>query len=140
VEEQSMARKKKAIAKSSGRQQISLQKQAKLPKSIEIHYLKTANYRSYHVDGVFGGVTPTGKIYMETFVQRQVTPQIIEQEVKSESELGEEISRTGKKGWIRQIEAGHIMDIDVAKIVRDWLDRKIQEYEILAAKKNEKAI
>ena len=105
-----------------------------LPKSIPVHYIKTNNYRSYHADGVFGGLTPNKKVYMEFFLQRQVTPKIIEYSV-TKGELGAEVKREGKEGFVREIEAGIIMDIDVARVLRDWLDDKIKTVERLNTSK-----
>ena len=103
-----------------------------LPSTVEVNYLKTGSYRTYHVDGVFGGPTAHGKIYVELFLERSVTPQVIQYEVTAEGGLGGEIRRTGKQGIIREVEAGLIMDITVAKAFRDWLDEKIKMYEEIA--------
>jgi hypothetical protein len=100
-----------------------------LPKVIDVHYLKTSGYRSYHVDGVIGGPTANGKLYIELFLERGVTPQIIQHKVTPEGALGEKINEIGKKGIIREIESGLIMDIVVAKSLRDWLNEKIEVYE-----------
>jgi hypothetical protein len=100
----------------------------KLPKEIDVHYLKTPNYRTFHVDGVFGGLTPNRFLYLELFLQRLATPQIIKHAVTNDGKLGEEIQRIGKKGLIREIEAGLVMDLQVAKILRDWLDKRIKEF------------
>ncbi len=118
-----MATKKKVSKKKFAKKNIPL------PNKIEIHYKKTSNYRSYHADGVYGGLTPNKKLYMEFFIQRQVTPQLVEHKVTKEGNLGKEIKRIGKKGIIREIEAGFIMDIEIAKVLRDWLDEKIKGYE-----------
>lgn len=72
---------------------------------------------------------------MEFFLQRQVTPQMIEYKVTDKGELGEEVKREGKEGFVREIEAGIIMDLEVAKVVRDWLDDKIKTFEQLSASK-----
>ena len=93
---------------------------------IEFHYLKTHNYRSFYVDGVFGGITPRGKIYMELFLERAVTPQRAFYEITKSGLLGKEIRREGKAGLIREIEGGAIMDLATAERVRDWLDEKIK--------------
>ena len=37
----------------------------------------------------------------------------------------------GKDGIIREIECGLVMDIPIAKTLRDWLDDKIKAYEEL---------
>jgi hypothetical protein len=43
-----------------------------LPKQVSINYIKTNVYHCYHVDGVFGGIAPHGKIYGQFFVERSV--------------------------------------------------------------------
>ena len=96
---------------------------------------KIRNYRTYYFDGIFGGVTPNGKIYAELFLQRQVTPQVIEQKIKADGDFGDEIQRFGKQGLVREIESGIIMDVSTAKIFRDWLDTKISDFDKLSKKK-----
>lgn len=123
--------------KKNKNKKLSANGKKQLPKSIPVHYIKTSNYRSYHADGVFGGLTPNKKIYMEFFLQRQVTPQMIEYKVTDKGELGEEVKREGKEGFVREIEAGIIMDLEVAKVVRDWLDDKIKMFDELSSGKKE---
>jgi hypothetical protein len=100
-----------------------------IPKELNIHYIKSGCYRTFHVDGIFGGITPSGKIHAAAFIERQVLPEIVRQEVKSDGMLGSEVSRVTKQGITREIESGLIMDISVAKTFRDWLDKKIEEFE-----------
>jgi hypothetical protein len=99
------------------------------PEKVTFHYLKTGSYRTYHVDGIFGGITPNGKLYAEIFIQRATTPQTTEQEINLDGTLGNETDRTGKKGIVREIEAGLIMDMETARVLRNWIDSKIQEFE-----------
>ena len=113
---------------------VSQKKKKAITKQIDVHYLKTCNYRTYHADGVFGGLTPSVKIYMELFIQRAVTPQIIRHKTATDGMLGEEIEREGKEGIIREIEAGIVMDIDVARVFRAWLDERIKTVEEITAK------
>lgn len=110
-----------------------------VPKELDIHYIKSSCYRTFHVDGIFGGVTPGGKIHAATFVERQVLPETVRQKVGFDGKLGAEISRVTKQGITREIEAGLVMDVDMARIFRDWLDRKIEEFEkVSKAKKTNK--
>jgi len=102
-------------------------KKISIPKELDIHYIKSASYRTFHIDGIFGGLTPSGKIHAATFVERQVLPQMVRQEVKSDGKLGTEVSRETKHGITREIESGLVMDIGTAKTFRDWLDRYIKE-------------
>lgn len=97
-------------------------------KKLEVHYLKMPCYRTYHVDGAFGGIAPNGNLYMELFVERLPTPQVIKHKITPEG-LGEEVERQGKQGIIREVEAGVVMNMEVAKVLRSWLDGKINEFE-----------
>lgn len=97
--------------------------------TIELHYLKTKNYRTYYFDGLYGGITPNGKnIYMDIFLERNSTPQIMKHEV-IDGTIGKIISKNGKDGIIREVECGLIMDIETARKLRNWLDAKIDEYD-----------
>jgi len=93
---------------------------------MDFHYLKMSSYHSYHVDGVFGGLAPNGNLYMELFIERLPTPQIVKHKITG-GVLGDEISRTGKSGIIREIEAGLVLDMRIARTLRDWLDTRIKE-------------
>lgn len=101
------------------------------PKTLEIHYVKTSSYRTFHADGFYGGVTPMGKMYLEVFLDRHATPQIVKHNMEEPGKLGAEIERTGKKGTIRQIEAGIIFDVNIAESLIVWLQQKVQEYNNL---------
>ena len=98
-------------------------------KELDIHYIKSNCYRTFHVDGIFGGITPGGKIHAATFVERQVLPETVRHEVEPDGKLGAEVSRVTKQGITREIEAGLVIDIGMAKTFRDWLDRNIKEFE-----------
>jgi hypothetical protein len=100
-----------------------------IPKEIDFLYIKTASYRTYHVDGIIGAPTPAGKFYIELFVERQVTPQVIRQKVTPEGALGDEVSREGKTGIVREVEAGIIMDENAALIFKEWLEKNIKAFQ-----------
>ncbi len=99
---------------------------------IDVHYIKTGNYRTYHVDGIYGGLTNDG-VHIQPFVQRFPTPQCIQQEITPEGLLGKEVpnGREGKKGIVREIDSGFVMNIEVATVLRDWLSNKIKLYNKL---------
>jgi len=104
---------------------------------MEVHYLKTGSYRTYHVDGIFGGLSPRGILYVEPFVERAPTPTMIKHEITADGRLGEEILRQGKSGVIREIECGLIMDFNTAKTLHKWLGEKISMYDEKKEKETE---
>lgn len=117
-----MSKKKIAATKKSSRKKTPTKKKSE----IEFHYLKTGNYRSYHVDGVIGGITPRGKIYMELFLERAPTPKLTRHEIENSGILGKEVQRESKTGIIREVETGIILDLQTAELISGWLKEKIK--------------
>lgn len=95
--------------------------------SVEIHYLKTGNYRTYHADGAFGGITPKGNIYLELFLERHVTPRKVRYELTEDGVLGAPLETEGKSGVVREIECGLILDLATAVTLHDFLGKIITQ-------------
>ncbi len=98
---------------------------------MEFHYIKSANFRVIHVDGVHGGVSPRQKIQMAIFSERSPIPQRTSHRVVKEGhgfKLLEEIpdSRVSRSGVIREVEAELLMDLETAEALRTWLEERIQ--------------
>ena len=105
------------------------------PTSLKINYIKTNTYRTYYIDGAHGGLTPKLKLYMDLFIDRNITPKIIEHNIDENGNLQNEGKVIeAKEGTAREIECGLIMDMDTAKSLHDWLGKKIEEYEQIIVK------
>jgi hypothetical protein len=99
------------------------------PSEIVFHYIKTSNYRSYHVDGFYGGLTPKGNLYAELFIERKATPQKEIYKIKANKFGPTPDEKEGKEGFIREIEAGLVMDYQTMLALKKWLDERIIEYQ-----------
>ena len=96
---------------------------------INFHYIKGANHRTIHCDGVFGGATPRGYISMHCFSERAPLPKMIVQELKEDGTLGEELERETKDGVVRSVEVELLFDQDMAGQIVEWLQRHLTEYQ-----------
>lgn len=96
-----------------------------LPQTVEFHFIKASGFRVVHADGAWGGVGPRGAIQIAFYSERFPIPQQVTQAVDAQGVLGDEISREGKGGVVREVEVEVIMDVDTAVAVRSWLDDKI---------------
>lgn len=103
-------------------------------KTIEFHYLKPPDYRTFHVDGAIGGPTPSGGLSVSFFVERSPIPQNITYELKN-GQLGGEVRRSGKVGVIRELDCGIVLTLPAAKTLHSWLTKQILALE---SKKNAK--
>ena len=100
-----------------------------LSRSVDFHYIKSPGFRSVHADGVWGGATPRGYITMSFYSERFPIPQKLVFEHTPEGRLGKEISRQSRDGLIREVDVEVMMDLEMAKSFRVWLDDKIQFLE-----------
>lgn len=97
------------------------------PSTLRFHYLKGDQFRSVHVDGVIGSLTPSGGIHCATFSERQAIPQEEELALNPDGSLGDLVagSRRAREGIVREMDINLIMSLDVARSLRTWLSEKI---------------
>ena len=78
------------------------------------------------VEGVIGGVMPSGGIYAEPFIERAVTPKTVTHNIVDGFKLGEVVEQDAIEGLVRQIECGLQFDLASAKLFHVWLGEKIE--------------
>lgn len=98
------------------------------PKEIDFHYVKSNFFRTIHIDGAYGGLTPGGGIFMGLFSQRFPIPQKVTSEIE-DGQIGKEVRKELRSGIFREVEAGVIMDKETAINLRAWLGAKIKEID-----------
>jgi uncharacterized protein YkvS len=106
------------------------------PDRVEFHYQKSSAFRVIHVDGVHGSASPRGYIQAAFFSERRAIPKIEYRIVNADATLGDEIidDRDQLAGYVRELEVMAVMDLEVAKSFRIWLDQKIALIEDRQAK------
>lgn len=111
-----------------------------VPQAITFHHIKSNFFRVIHADGVWGGVTPHLQIQMAFFSERLPIPEIVKHTITPDGQLGKEVvaDRVTREGVVREIEASVVVSLEVAKVLRAWLDEKIQLAESVAVNNNQK--
>ena len=97
------------------------------PKTIEIHQIKTAGYSTYHADGAIGGMTPTGMVYLSFYLDRSAIPQKITYEVKADGSFGDVKEVEGKRGIIREVQCGIVMNLAVAEDMLTFMEKVVKQ-------------
>lgn len=105
-------------------------------KTITIHNIKNSLYRQIHIDGAQGGITPNGFININFFSQRNSIPKGTEFEIDEKGQITQPVRdlEDSKKGIVREFEFGTYMDIHTCISLKDFLERKIDEYNNLTKK------
>ncbi len=107
----------------------------KKEKRVRFDYIKSQSFRSVHVDGVFGGVIPNGKsIRMSIWNERWPIPKQTVHEMDENGIVKGEIiqERITRDAIVREVEIDLVMDVECAKLMRDWLSTKLEEFESVA--------
>ena len=97
--------------------------------SVKFHYIKGPDFRTIHIDGAIGGITPSGFLHIAMYCERAAIPKTITQEITPDGSLGNEIAREGREGVARQMEIDIILNEATARNLRVWLDQKLDEFE-----------
>lgn len=94
---------------------------------IDIHYLKTTDFREVACDGALGGPTPHGKLWLAFYSERFPLPRVMRQKVNTSAQgvrLDNETPATvveARHGLIRNVEFGVYMSLDTAADLHQWL-------------------
>ena len=105
---------------------------------VSFELIKSRYFRSIHVDGAFGGISPTGNyLRMGIFNEGQPIPQKITHSIIQGNQLGPENieKRSINNCFIREVEADLIMNFETAKLLKDWLEQQLILVEQLVASK-----
>ena len=116
-----MAEKKLAINK----------KESPLPKEITFHYIKANDFKTAFATGIFGGITVNGKLNIDFYTERIAIPDSQTIEVINRTTLGEPIidKTVSKKGVIREVQVGVLMDIEAAKLLAKWINETLEKLQ-----------
>jgi hypothetical protein len=99
-------------------------------KKLQFHFIKSNHYRVIHVDGAHGGLTPRGQIFIALYSERVPIPEMIVHGVAENRLTGELLAeRKSKRGIVREVEAGVVMDLGAAQALHEWLGKKVAELE-----------
>lgn len=108
---------------------------------IKYKYKFPSDYNPKYTNGVYGGITPKGEIWINFFLERAGIPITQTHELETEQVKGKEIKKVGKEireeieprnfdtQLIRFLQAGVIMNYSTAKAVHEWLGKNIKTLE-----------
>jgi hypothetical protein len=98
---------------------------------VKFHYVKSPLYRTVHVDGVIGGLTPQGALSLGIYSERLLYPDQMVYSLTPKGEIGEEIAeeRIARDGIGRELEASLVMTLPAARQLARWLIRNIKMAE-----------
>jgi hypothetical protein len=88
---------------------------------VKFYFIKSNFFRVVHADGAIGGLTPSRQIFISVYNERAAIPKIIEMNISPDGHLGEEISREGKEGLVREMEMGIILNGHAAELLAETL-------------------
>jgi hypothetical protein len=102
------------------------------PKRVRFEFIKSPDYRTITVDGVFGGISPRGAVFASFFVERPSIPTVTVYELEN-GRLGSEVKelRVDREGIVREVQVGLVLDLEAATRVRDWLNNRIDQLSAL---------
>lgn len=95
----------------------------------KIHYIKGNQFRVIHVDGMVGGITPSGEgIELALYSERLPIPRYSLNRITGEDGSYEEVDTRGRPGVVREVDVNAIMTADTAEKIGMWL---LEQVEVL---------
>lgn len=119
-----MAQQRSSKTRGSGRKKRT-QPQVQRTK---VRFERTKDFRTIHVDGAYGGVTPNGGIAISFYHQHQELPSSVTIEI-TDIGTSEEVDRVGGDVILRAVEIEARMTATVARSLATWLIERAEELE-----------
>jgi hypothetical protein len=98
---------------------------------ITFDYIKSNLFRVVTADGAHASVTPQGKIFLSLYNERNPIPRQLTYEFLPDNTLGRQVDSVERDGYVREVEFGIVMDIDVARSIASVLSQSIKFLEEL---------
>lgn len=95
--------------------------------TIDARFRRTALTRVAHIDGAWGGLTPSGDILMALYSERVSLPETTSYEVLSSGRAVQRPNEPAEMALLRDIELEAVMSVEVAQALVEWLTVKITE-------------
>lgn len=118
-----MARQR-ARANTSGGKRAALIKSA--PLEVQAKYTKTAASPVLHVDGMFGGLTPSAQLYVAFFAEHALIPDATTLRREPDSDKYLPVESDQFQEIVREIGVEITMTLSVARAFRDWLNVRLK--------------
>ncbi|HOE88612.1 MAG: hypothetical protein BWY50_00849 [Spirochaetes bacterium ADurb.Bin315] len=108
-----------------------------MTKKIEFKYIFEKDYNPKYVNGAFGGMSPTGEMVVNFYLERMPLPYSDFHDVK-EGQVGDLTGREPEdydSTIVRYIQNGIVLSLEHAKAIHNWLGLHIAEAERIEAQK-----
>ena len=104
-------------------------------RKIAVHYCKSPQYRTIHVDGMYGGISPQGKtLFLGFYSERSSLPETTYVPIVKTGDDAEMIGFgadhdrvNSRPGIMREMEANIVIDIETAEQIVAWLAVRIRQ-------------
>lgn len=94
------------------------------PQKIKFRFEKDDDYRIIPVNGVWGGTTPRGDIFVELFHESLPLPKEVTHAMSPDGRLGQEIERKPADPVHRTVFVGMALTAEHAESIGIWLQQK----------------
>ncbi|MCE7072017.1 hypothetical protein LZG74_17000 [Dyadobacter sp. CY327] len=98
---------------------------------IEAHFIKSADFKTVQITGVWGGVMGNGMLNVNLFTERVPIPQKIIFDIDPVTQVAREKHKDGKTGIVREVQMGVLMDYPTAKSFYEFFGNWIKEQELM---------
>jgi hypothetical protein len=101
------------------------------PSKIKFDYIKANFFRTARADGAWAGTNGYSDLVLSFYSERTPIPKTTVHHLTEQHTLGDEIlaERVTRDSVVREVEISVSMSLDVAKSLRDLIDRQVQAME-----------
>lgn len=106
-------------------------------RELTIHYIKSSQHRTIHIDGIFGSPSPHGGINVSLFNTRFPIPLERIHRINPDGTVDERhVSEKARDGIVREVEISAVMNPTTAEKIGKWLVQTAKDAKKLHRKES----
>ena len=98
---------------------------AEKPNKVTFRYVCPEDLRDLYVNGLYGGITPRGEIYIHFYSERHPIPKKATHKLSDQGMPEKEADLELGGDVMRMVQSSISIDVNTAVAFRDWLTEKI---------------
>lgn len=96
--------------------------------TLDFHHIKSPDFKTGYASGLFANLTPNGLINLTFYIDRNPIPDLISFNIE-DGKLGQESNKITRKGIVREVQHGVLVDVNTLKNVITVLEQALKMHQ-----------
>ena len=99
-----------------------------MSKRLRFEWQYPEHFQHHPVSGIYGGLLPSGDLFIEFFLEHMAPPEYEIREISSETPMGKPVEFAEQK-VVRILQCGIVTNLQTARSIHEWLGHQLKQID-----------